>query len=412
MRCAQRLPGPPGTVLVVAILLLSLLTTLGIALLGASLNENVVSSNDVNSQRALAVAEAGIAHARKLIASNLSTTSLTTRLSTATSASPYVAVSGISDDSEALGTGNGKYTVRISNNLTAYNKSPGYPAESAAATDADSKVWIRSVGTYKNATRTVRALVDFCAACLMDPPGAITLVDGALPVVAQTPGPPIAQSTDFDGTTFLVTGTDTAAPTTDGTCGTASGTKYGVSTNSAASQTALSTALDNNQEVRVQGTGNTTGTSTTGSYANNGNISTGTLAATVSALIPYATTIPGGSNSNNYGTGANPGIYLASSNVNLNGNGKGFGILIVTADFEMSGNYKWEGIVLVVGTGSVAITGADSKIFGAILAVDTQGGSTSLNISGNGGAYFSSQAICRIKDKLATSTIIAWEQQG
>lgn len=410
MMRARRQWNPRGTILVVAVLLLTLLTTLGMGLLTSSLNENVVALNDVNSQRALGVAEAGIAHARRMIAVNLSSTSLTSRLTGATSGSPEVALSNFSSVA-GLGTGKGTYSVWISNNLTAYNKSPGYAADAAAATDTDRKVWLRSEGTYKNSTRTVRVFLDFTS--VLDPPGAITLIDGALPVIAQPPGQPINQSTDFDGNAFSITGVDTPAPTTAGACGTTSGAKYGISANSDTSKTALATALDDNQEVRVQGTGNLEGTSSSGSYANNGTISSATLQSVATNLLPSATAITGSPNSGDFGTAAVPGVYKVDGNVVLNGNGKGYGVLVVTGDFEMSGNYKWEGLIIVVGTGSVSITGADSKVFGGILAANTQpGGRTSLDVSGNGGAYFSSQAICRVQNMVPSSTVVAWQQLG
>ncbi|MBI4841649.1 MAG: hypothetical protein HY803_11355 [candidate division NC10 bacterium] len=385
----------PGTILVVAILLLSLLATLGVGLLGSSLTENMIVLNDVNAQRALAVAEAGIAHARREIAANLGTTSLTTRLGGATTAAPDVAVSGLAAYA-ALGTGNGTYSVWVSNNLTAYNKSPGYAADSAAATDTDNRIWIRAVGTYRNATRTVRALVDFSS--VLNPPGTITLIDGAA-----------ADSATFDGNAFGVTGTDTAAPTSTGACGTLGASRRGISVDSDASLTALGNAVADNQEDNITGSG---GTATQGSYANNGTLSTSTLQGVANALIPGATAIPGGSNSNDYGSAAAPGVFLASSDIKLLGNGKGYGVLIATAGFEMAGNYKWEGLIIVIGAGTASITGADSKLYGSLLVANTQGGATHLTVSGNGGAYFSTQALCRVQNMVPSSTVIAWEQVG
>ncbi|MBI3086202.1 MAG: hypothetical protein HYY88_10830 [candidate division NC10 bacterium] len=395
MRSARRRRTPRGTILVVGILLLTLLATLGTGLLSSSMTENTVTVNDVNAQRAFAVAEGGIAHARRVIAANIHTTSLTSRLSGATSTAPEVALSGLSNYS-GLGTGNGTYSAWISNNLTAYNKSPGYAADAAAASDADNRVWIRSVGTYRNATRTVRALVDFSS--VLNPPGTITLIDGTG-----------ADTATVNGNAFLVTGNDTAAPTATGACGSVEGSLYGISVNSSASLTALGNAVADNQEDNITGTG---GTAAQGSYANNGSISAGTLQSVANALTPGATAIPGGSNSSDYGTAALPGIFVATSDIKLLGNGKGYGVLIVTAGFEMAGNYKWEGVILVIGGGTASITGADSKLYGSLFLANTQGGATHVTLSGNGGAYFSSQALCRVENLLPSSTIIGWEQIG
>ncbi len=395
MRPARRRRVPRGAILVVGILLLTLLATLGTGLLNSSMTENVVAVNDINAQRAFAVAEAGIAHARRVIAANIHTTSLTSRLSGATSTAPEVALSGLSNYA-GLGTGNGTYSGWISNNLTAYSKSPGYAADAAAATDTDNRVWIRSVGTYRNATRSVRALVDFTS--VLNPPGTITLIDGTG-----------ADTATINGNAFLVTGNDTAAPTTTGACGSVAGSLYGVSVNSASSLTALGNAVASNQEDNITGTG---GTATQGSYANNGTISASTLQSVANALIPGSTAIPGGSNSNNYGTAAAPGTFVANSNIKLLGSGNGYGVLIATADFEMAGNYKWEGVILVVGAGTASITGADSKLYGSLFLANTQGGATHVTLSGNGGAYFSSQALCRVENLVPSSTVIGWEQTG
>lgn len=395
MQLARRRRIPRGTILVVGILLLTLLATLGTGLLSSSMTENTVTVNDVNAQRAFAVAEGGIAHARRVIAANIHTTSLTSRLSGATSTAPEVALAGLSNYA-GLGTGNGTYSAWISNNLIAYNKSPGYAADAAAATDTDNRVWIRSVGTYRNATRTVRSLVDFSS--VLNPPGTITLIDGTG-----------ADTATVNGNAFLVTGNDTAAPTATGACGSVGSSLYGISVNSSASLTALGNAVAANQEDNIIGTG---ATATQGSYTNNGTISAGTLQSVANALIPGATAIPGGSNSSDYGTAAVPGIFVATSDIKLLGNGKGYGVLIVTAEFEMAGNYKWEGVILVVGEGTASITGADSKLYGSLFLANTQGGATHVTLSGNGGAYFSSQALCRVENLLPSSTIIGWEQIG
>lgn len=403
LRARQR---PRGTILLVAMLLLTLLSTLGMGMLSSSLNENVVSLNDVNSQRAMGVAEGGLAHARKVIAANLSTTTLTSRLSGATTSVPEVALSAFSNVA-SFGTGNGTYSVWVSNNLTAYNKTPGYAADSGGvASDVDNRIWIKSVGTYKNATRTVRAFLDFSTNQVLTPPGAVTLIDGTNPTEL---------SADFIGNAFGINGNDSADPTASGACGSPGPAKPGISLNSSDSLGVTGSALGKNQQNNVVGLGGTP------SLANNGNISAATLQAAATAMIPAATSIPGGSNSNSYGCPVatsgppacdGPGVYVANSDVKLDGDGRGFGILIVTADFEMAGNYHWEGLIIVVGQGSARITGADSKLYGAMLVANTRGGTTNLELAGNGGAFYSSQAICRIQNLVPSSSTIAWQQVG
>jgi Tfp pilus assembly protein PilX len=433
-------------------LLLTLLVTLGVALMSSSLNENVVSVNDMYAQRALGAAEAGIAHARAQIASTLGSTSLTSRLTGATGSVPYVQLSP-QDPSSSSDTnyfksndrvvtfsdgGKASYTITISNNTAAYNKNPGYAAEASETTDADRRIWIKSVGTYKNASRTIRVLVDFSTVNLFDPPGAITLVDGGAATTAS-----------FTGNAFQIRGADSAAATaTTSPCDGAPSTtnpKYAISTNSDASSTEIQSSVTYNsssaaasQTDNIWGQGNGTydsGTGTwtasntpTGSWSNNngGSITGGMLASFASAMMPYATAIPASGTgctgtpcSGNLGSSASPGIFVASSNMKFNGSGKGYGVLIVTADLELAGNYNWEGLILVVGNGSVKVGGtfadagsAGLKVYGAIMVADTTGGATNLEVRGNAGVTYSSQALCRVQQALSSpkSTIIAWEQ--
>ncbi len=391
---------PKGAVLVVALLLVTLLATLGVGLLNASVNENIVAWNDINSQRALSVAEGGVAHAREVIGVNLTTTSLTSRLAGATVSVPEVALAGFSNYA-ALGADNGTYSVWVSNNLTAYNKSPGYAADPAPALDTDNRIWIRSVGVYRNATKTVRVLLDFKNVSVMDPTGAVTLIDGT------------GGAVNFSGNAFSIQGNDTEDPTVAGRCGTPAGSKYGISVNSNASYDVVEEALKANQEENVTGT---PGASGYGSYSNNGTISASQLEAIANNLLPNAQEIPGGNYNQNFGcpvqTGdcPGPGLYKATSNVKMDGNGTGYGVLVITAEFEMSGTYTWEGLIIVVGAGTVRLTGSENKIYGGILVANTLGGLTTFDIRGQSGVYYSSQALCRIKKIFPWSKILAWQQ--
>jgi len=393
---------PRGAVLMVSVLLLTLLSTLGMGMLSSSLNENTITKNDINAQRALSVAEAGIAHARKLVAANLSTTSLSQRLAGATVGSPEVQMTGLVNLA-SLGAGSGTYSVWATNNLASY-KGVMYPAEMTPATDADKLIWLRSAGTYRNAVRTVRVLVNFNT--VIDPPAAITLVDGANPT-QLTAG--------FTGNAFLVNGNDMPAPTTTGACGTPGVAKHGISVNSDSSKNVIGTALSAQQEDNVEGASfiaGAKGVDPLGSYANNGTYTRGQLQALATALLSQATPLGGSPNSDSHGTATTPGIFKATSPMHLTGDGNGYGILIVTDELEMTGNFKWEGLILVVGKGSFAVTGADSKAFGSVIVANTEpSGTTNLEVAGNGGVYYSSQALCRVQNMMPSSAVIAWEQR-
>jgi hypothetical protein len=191
-----------------------------------------------------------------------------------------------------------------------------------------------------------------------------------------------------------------------GACGSVGPAKRGISLNSNDSLNVITNALSTNQRDNVTGLGGD------GSYANNGDISNATITAVTTALMATATPITGGNSSENYGTPDAPGVFVANSDVKLIGNGRSYGILIVTEGFEMAGNYKWEGLILVVGKGSAWITGADSKLYGALMVANNRSnGTTSMEIAGNGGAFYSSQAICRVQNMLPSSSVIAWQQR-
>ncbi len=421
---------PRGTVLMTSVLLLTLLATLGMGMLSSSLNENTIARNDANAHMALAVAESGIAHARKVISSALvaGTTDLDARLALATTSNPwrpvYITPPSTSplNDYAALGAGLGTYTVQISNNIlqASYSlagyKGNLYPVEPSPSTDVDKAVWIESVGTYKNAKRTVRALVSFPQ--IVDPPAAITLVDGANPT-QLTAG--------FTGNSFKIDGNDTQPPDTGGTCGSQGAAKYGISTNSVSSNNVIGNAVSAQQEDNLLGQGfiaGAQGVDPKGSYTNNGTYTRGQLQALTSSLLGQATPLRDASpQGDSYGCAvpttnpdgsfcSGPGVFKATSDMKLNGSGKGYGILIVTDALEMQGNYKWEGLILVVGKGSFAVTGSDSIAYGAVLVANTEpNGTTNLGVAGNGGVYFSSQSICRVKNMLPTSSIVAWQQR-
>ena len=109
-----------------------------------------------------------------------------------------------------------------------------------------------------------------------------------------------------------------------------------------------------------------------------------------------ATAIAPGNYTSDFGTPGSPEVYLADGDISLGGSGKGFGILIVTGELSISGGYIWEGLILVVGDGVVSFSGSDNTVYGAVLVAATTGGTT-MSLAGNGGAYYSSQALCRLE---------------
>jgi len=403
MRWTLNRRNPRGTILGMSLLLLSLLTSLGAGLLNVALNAHTGARHDIDSRRALALAEAGIAHARRLVAAELSTRDLSKRKDLSKHlerpkppAPGEVPLAGFSDV-KSLGLGNGSYSVWVQNNLEVY-KNPRYPNDpsGAADRDEDTLIWLRSTGTYRNVSRTVRVLVQFPdLASVLDPPGAITLIDGAAPDKAT-----------LQSNAFTVDGKDTPAPTATGACGTRGASKYGISVNSDASYDSVANAAEKRKD-------NIKGAREPGSYANNGSISRAQLQSVANALIPQAK----GLNDKTFpGTPEAPGIFVAKGDVRLTGNLSGYGILIVDGGLAKgAGTFQWEGLIIVLGDGNVDIRGT-FDLYGALLVANTQNGATDLSIGGNGGAYYSSQALCRIQNMIQNmvpiSTVIAWQQVG
>ncbi len=151
--------GERGTALVMTLLVMPLLTLLGITFLTLSLTENTIASNEVHATRAFNVAEAGLAHARReLITANVNAIlGSNPPLITFTAGGQNVIFAG------------GTYSVTISNNTAPTFPQGAIPADpGGATTDTDGIVVTTSTGTYRNASRTVEALLGpgIPAACM------------------------------------------------------------------------------------------------------------------------------------------------------------------------------------------------------------------------------------------------------
>jgi len=213
----------------------------------------------------------------------------------------------------------------------------------------------------------------------------------------------------FSGGSFVVRGNDTQAKSVeqnpanlpDACSAPTSENKLGLQLTTAKSEGEVTAALPNNKEGSFKGLkpGSTTNEFTEqNSFAyDTGGMTRDEIIALADALKPGATVIPPGNYSDNFATPASPGVFLADGNLSLGGSGAGYGILIVTGELTVTGSFTWEGLILVVGLGMIHFTGSDNKVFGAVLAVSLKGG-TILELGGNGGIYYSTQALCRIMD--------------
>ncbi|MFQ5847189.1 MAG: PilX N-terminal domain-containing pilus assembly protein [Candidatus Methylomirabilales bacterium] len=390
---AEKRQGERGTVLVLTLLLIPLLTLLGLTFLTLSHAEIQIAYNEVHATRAFDVAEAGVAHGRRHLAVTAASTGLSTLL-TGSSGNP-VPVSTLQGFG-AFGAGEGAYSVSVANNTAAYQ---GMPADPDPAIDTDNRVWLTAVGAYRDSTRTVRALVEVNA--LLSPPAAIDSFDGF-----DTGDP---AEFDFSGNAFQVTGYDTPSPELTGACGALDGSKVGIAVESNPGLTELDGEIAPNQENNIIGTGGdkSIGIETLPTL--------GEMQTLRATLIQQATITWSGSTNitSDVGSPTAPVIAYADDHLDLEGNGNGYGILIVDRRLRIRGTYKWEGLILLIGQGEFEIEG-NAEVYGAIVAANTGGysgnsGETRVKVKGNATVAYSSQALCRAASLMPTR-VLAWQQ--
>ncbi len=381
--------GEQGMALALTLLVMPLLSLLGLTFLTLSLTEFQIAQNEVNATRAFGVAEAGVSHGRRYLAEAAGTTGFNILLN-GSSGNPVPIV--VLQNFSAFGTGQGTYSVFVANNNTAYQ---GIPADVDPAVDTDNRLWLTAVGTYRDATRTVRALVEVNT--LLVPPAALTVAGDEAEV-------------EFEGNAFTVTGNDQPTPTQTGACGTPGAAKPGIALETPAALNELMDELNPNQADNITGAG---GTPSVAVDSLNNNTMITNLA---NALIPYATiiwseetTITGNTN---IGSPMNPVIVVAYDEVELRGTGKGYGILIVRDELEIEGNFVWEGLIIVMGDdGGEFEAGGNAEVYGAVLVGSDEDGEGEAEIGehGNPTVAYSSQALCRAA-KVMPTTVLAWQE--
>lgn len=71
------------------------------------------------------------------------------------------------------------------------------------------------------------------------------------------------------------------------------------------------------------------------------------------------------------GTSEDPKVVYVEGDLILTGSGSGAGLLVVRGDFDYRGAFDFNGLVLVVGSGSVAMSGANKNLVGGMLIAHT-----------------------------------------
>jgi Tfp pilus assembly protein PilX len=376
-----------GVVLVTVLLVTFLLLLKGLAFLTMSATENAIAHNGVNRTRAFEIAEGGLSHARRYLTAVVAVTNLDPLLA-GTSGNP-VPLAVLQD--LALVSGEGTYSVSVANNTTAYQ---GIPADPDPEHDTDNRIWVTAAGTFRNATQTVRALVEVNP--LLAPPAAIATFDNA------NAGEPV--QFDFKGDAFEITGLDIPPPASTATCGIPAD-KIGIAVSSANSYNQL------DGEIKAVQKDNISGISGDKSIAEVPWLDLATLQRLKKDLVSQATVTWSGFTTihSDIGTPTGPVIAHTTDSLDLQGGGKGYGILIVEGSLRMRGTFTWEGLILVVGQGEFEIA-AGASVYGSVLVAHVgNSGKTKIKVGGNSTVAFSRQALCRTWAIMPT-TILAWQQ--
>lgn len=159
----QRPGGERGVALVLTLMVLMALTGLALAFLSAGALEPRISRNLGDAARARYLAEAGIEVGyNTLVAAAAAGGGWSALLATASADSPWVALPGLAPAPlPGLPTAEGTYSVSIRND--AQPDDPAVTGEAAvdpdAALDANGVVIVRSTGSFRDARRTIEAVV-------------------------------------------------------------------------------------------------------------------------------------------------------------------------------------------------------------------------------------------------------------
>jgi Tfp pilus assembly protein PilX len=146
-----------GAVLVLALLVLVVLTTLAVALLSIGASEPQISRNHADMLRARYLAEAGVEHALDMLAQNPGSWDL--YLTSATCSAGAVLIQSTLPGAP---DGYGEFTVRIRNDCApGDDRSTGAPLEDVvnATSDTNGKVIVTSAGAVERTAHTVAVVI-------------------------------------------------------------------------------------------------------------------------------------------------------------------------------------------------------------------------------------------------------------
>ncbi len=339
-----------GAALVLALLLAGFLLLLGSALLTIASSERQVGVNDRSAAQALYLAEAAVERARRLL--------------------PGLAANDVLADNALLGdwvngTGmaSGTYRAVVTNNVTNIGALPpdgGTALCGSTTCDTDGLLVITGTGTYQEALRVVRAVVELPP--LLSLPAPLTVVNTVVDPF-------------FEGESFVVSGLDRNV---DGSAGSSSA-RPSIALVGTEAVSAVLDALTTGQQGRVFGAGSTPSIEAVSTAPTSDALQRLKLQLARQADRVFVS--PGTISEDlrgNDGTGqvtlitgdpsadSNQGLDTAGDGI-LEGTGYGSGVLIVTGALTLRGSYRFDGLVILVGDGSRLTLEGDATIIGSVL---------------------------------------------
>ncbi len=388
----------PGMILIIALALLAVLAMVGTMAVRNSTTDIKIGSNYKRSTEALYVAQAGIEHAKAILAQ----TTLNDALGTTT---------GIFAGDVTV-FGNGSYTVALVNDDDDSDddgSSDDDDSSDAGSSDTDDDnniVYIYGTGTVaKQASVTLEVKVLKTTSTLPDFAGAVNLVDPDVEIGLNSasvdiygddyyfdPGPPAKAKADTTGVS-----------------------KHGI----AVQDSSPDENIHHNADITGSGgTDDIDYGNTDVTLAELQSLRTSLLAS--SGLVTYSGSLTiNSSNISTYplGSSSAPQITYINGSLDINGQ-SGAGILIVDEDLDVSGGFIFEGLVLVgvcdtcPGRFESGSGGAD--IYGSVIVANptsSHSDEARIDLSGGANIYYSTQGLSYATSLLDSSvTVMSWRE--
>lgn len=389
-RCRAWFRNEEGVALVTSLLVLALLALLAPIIVRRTADDIGRTESFKESRTAFYIAEAGLEQAKASVkAANFDSVLSGPDGSTATTSdNGTFSVAGGS----TVTIGGSQY-IQVSFNGGTYSARfyDNNDGDSNLTKDVDGIGYINAIGSYKNSTKTIRAMVRKQNINPSNFPAAVTLVGPTASITGQ-------------GSGFTVSGNGTA---TDGTADPNCTSQNGVATEASGANT--TTTWGGGAQNQISGVGGTTpdisNSQTTFTYTE--------ALAFYNQIKPLATvqsdsTISGGT----FGTIASPQINYWSGNLRTTGNVSGVGILIIDGDLDIQGSLDFQGVILIgicsTCTGEIMGTGS-ATIYGAMVTGNNL--NAAANFTGNATIMYSCQALNNAAKSLqGTFAVVAWNE--